>query len=140
MAGSSISAIRFAIENLLDMKGEEDLVDSIDNPYTDWGSIGMISFVYPYPYYFEGLIYHIQGNESEAQELYKSAILNSSFPKDGISFYYLNDLNKEELLEMCHELYAMESEIYNVFIPEPYEVDRHPMNYNDEYLCYHIFP
>ncbi len=39
MAGSSISAIRFAIENLLDMKGEEDLVDSIDNPYTDWGDL-----------------------------------------------------------------------------------------------------
>jgi len=58
MAGASISAMRFVIENLLDMKGEEDLVDLIDNPYTDWESIGMISFVFPYPYYFEGLIYH----------------------------------------------------------------------------------
>lgn len=134
MAGSSISAMRFAIENLLAMKGEEDLVNSIDNPYTDWESIGMISFASPYPYYFEGLIYHIQGNESKAQELYKNAILNSSFPEDGISFYYLNELSTDKLSEIWNELYTMESEIYNEFNPESYEIDRHPMNYNDGYL------
>lgn len=134
LAGSSISAMRHAIDNILALKGEEELVDLKDNPYKDWESIGAISFVSPYPYYFEGLIYHIQGNESMAQELYKSAILNSNFPKDGISFYYLNELSTDKLLEVWNELYTMESEIYNVFNPEAYEIDRHPMNYNDEYL------
>lgn len=134
IAGSSISALRFAIDNIINMKGQEGLVDFQDNSYKDWESIAKISFASPYPYYFEGLINQIKGNEDYAEEAYKNAILNSNFPEDGISFYYLNDLSTEELSKLRQELYSIESSIYDVFTPEPYEIDRHPMNFNDEYL------
>ncbi|HBR02990.1 MAG TPA: hypothetical protein DD738_10295, partial [Ruminiclostridium sp.] len=66
MAGSSVSAMRLAVDHILDMKGEnkylKDVADAEDTnvtakpTYKDWESIAAISPASPYPYYFEGLI------------------------------------------------------------------------------------
>lgn len=136
IAGSSISAMRLAVDHILYLKGEEEYLENAEdnNSYQDWESIASISLASPYPYYFEGLTHHIQGNESEAEKAYKNAITNPIFPENGISFYYLNESSIDELSIIRNELHEAESEIYTFFIPEQYGFERHPMNYNDEYL------
>ena len=144
MAGSSVSAMRLAVDHILDMKGEskylDDVADAEDTNvmakpiYKDWESIAAISPASPYPYYFEGLIYHIQGNESKAREAYKNALINPLFSENSAAFYYLNELSIEELSKMRDDLAVIESDLYAIFSPRPYGLERHPMNFNDEYL------
>ena len=144
MAGSSVSAMRLAVDHILDMKGEskylDDVADAEDTNvtakpiYKDWESIAAISPASPYPYYFEGLIYHIQGNESKAKEAYKNALINPLFSENSAAFYYLNELSIEELSKMRDDLAVIESGLYAIFSPRPYGLERHPMNFNDEYL------
>ncbi len=144
IAGSSVSAMRLAVDHILDMKGEsmylDDVADAEDTNvtakpiYKDWESIAAISPASPYPYYFEGLIYHIQGNESKAKEAYKNALINPLFSENSAAFYYLNELSIDELSKMRDDLAVIESDIYAIFSPRPYGLERHPMNFNDEYL------
>lgn len=144
IAGSSVSAMRFAVDHILDMKGEskylKDIADAEDTnvtakpAYKDWESIAAISPASPYPYYFEGLIYHIQGNESKAKEAYQNAMINPLFSENSAAFYYLSELGIDELFTIRDELYTIESDIYAIFTPRPYGLERHPMNFNDEYL------
>lgn len=147
MAGSSISAMRLGVEHILDIKGEskylQDEADATDvkdadvtmKPvYKDWKSIAAISPASPYPYYFEGLILHIQGNEDKAKEAYQNALLNPLFSENSAAFYYLSELSIGELSKMRDELAGIESDLYASFTPKPYGLERHPMNYNDEYL------
>lgn len=144
MAGSSISAMRLAVDHILDMKGEskylKDVADAKDTDitakpaYKDWESIAAISPASPYPYYFEGLIYHIQGNEEKAKEAYQNALINPLFSENSAAFYYLSELGIDELSTIRDELAVIESELYEIFTPKPYGLERHPMNFNDEYL------
>ena len=136
--------MRLAVDHILDMKGEskylDDVADAEDTNvtakpiYKDWESIAAISPASPYPYYFEGLIYHIQGNESKAKEAYKNALINPLFSENSAAFYYLNELSIDELSKMRDDLAVIESDIYAIFSPRPYGLERHPMNFNDEYL------
>ena len=144
MAGSSVSAMRLAVDHILDMKGEskylDDVADAEDTnvtakpTYKDWESIAAISPASPYPYYFEGLIYHIQGNESKAKEAYRNALINPLFSENSAAFYYLSELGIDELSTIRDELAVIESDLYEIFTPRPYGLERHPMNFNDEYL------
>ncbi len=144
ITGSSISAMRLGVEHILDMKGEskylQDVADAENTDvtmkpaYKDWESIAAISPASPYPYYFEGLIFHIQGNEDKAKEAYQNALLNPLFSKNSAAFYYLSELSIDELTKIRDELYTTEAKIYEDFTPEKYDLVRHPMNYNDEYL------
>ncbi len=135
IAGSSISAMRFAIDNILHLKGEgESLAELVGDAYRDWDTIAAISYVSPYPSYFEGLIYHIQGDKDNATEKYKEAIRNPSFPQENFSFHYLSELTSEELSALRDELLLLEKGIYEVFTPERALIPRHPLNYDDEYL------
>lgn len=144
ITGSSVSAMRLAVDYILDMKGEskylEDVEDAEDTnvtekpEYKDWESIAAISPASPYPYYFEGLIYHTQGNESKAKEAYQNALINPLFSENSAAFYYLSELGIEELSTMRDELAVIESDLYTIFTPRPYGLERHPMNFNDEYL------
>ena len=144
IAASSVSAMRFAVDHILDMKGEskylKDVADADDTnvtakpAYKDWESIAAISPASPYPYYFEGLIYHIQGNESKAKEAYQNALINPLFSENSAAFYYLSELDIDELSTIRDELAVIESDLYAIFTPRPYGLERHPMNFNDEYL------
>lgn len=144
MAGSSVSAMRLAVDHILDMKGESKYLDDVADvegtnvtakpEYKDWESIAAISPASPYPYYFEGLIYHIQGNESKAKEAYQNALINPLFSENSAAFYYLSELGTDELSKMRDELAVIESDLYEIFTPRPYGLERHPMNFNDEYL------
>lgn len=135
IAGASISALRFAIDNILYLKGEsENLSDVVGDAYGDWETIAAISYASPYPYYFEGLLYHIQGEEDEAKECYKNAIMNPNFPQKGFSLYDLNDLSVEELLALKEELVLLEKSIYAAVKLDLNTCQRNPMNFNDGYL------
>jgi hypothetical protein len=50
---------------LKDLADTEDTDDMAKPTYKDWESIAAIIPASPYPYYFEGLINHIQDNESK---------------------------------------------------------------------------
>ncbi|MGI6778205.1 MAG: hypothetical protein ACOX7R_09410 [Acetivibrionales bacterium] len=144
MAGSSVSAMRLAVDHILDMKGESKYLNDVSDAedtnvtarptYKDWESIAAISPASPYPYYFEGLIYHIQGNESKAKEAYQNALINPLFSENSAAFYYLSELGINELSTIRDELAVIESDLYAIFTPRPYSLERHPMNFNDEYL------
>lgn len=135
IAGSSISALRFAVDNILCLKGEgKTLSEVVGEAYGNWDTIASISYSSPYPYYFEGLIYQIQGKEEDAKKCYTNAIMNPSFPQKGVSFYYLNGLSVKELYTLKEELVTLEKNIYKEYTPDGGSCKRDPMNFNDEYL------
>lgn len=135
VAGASISAFRFAIDCMLYLKGEgENLSEIVGDVYGDWDTIAEINYASPYPYYFEGLIHHIQGDQDEAAECYTNAVLNPSFPEQDISFIYLFDFSIDELYSLKEELAALEESIYAAYTPVRDICERSPYNYNDEYL------
>lgn len=135
IAGASISALRFAIDNLIVLKGGGDgLAAVVGDAYGDWDTIASISYVSPYPYYFEGLVYHVQGQMEEASECYRNAIQNPNFPEGGLSFYFLNDLSIDELLVLKEDLVAMENSIYATYTPTFSSLERNPLYFSDAYL------
>ena len=135
IAGSSISAFRFAVDNILCLKEEgKTLSEVVGEAYGNWDAIASISYASPYPSYFEGLVYQIQGKEEDAKTCYTNAIMNPSFPKQGVSFYYLNDLSVKELTILKEELVTLERSIYKEYKPDEGTCKRDPMNFNDEYL------
>ena len=135
VAGSSISALRFAVDNILCLKGEgKTLSEVVGEAYGNWDTIASLSYASPYPYYFEGLVYQIQGKEEDAKKCYTNAIMNPSFPQKGVSFYYLNDLSVKELYILKEELVTLERNIYTEYTPDGGSCKRDPMNFSDEYL------
>ncbi len=135
-AGCSISSLRFAVECILWLKGEGDDIASFtaDSRYAGWEQIATISYASPYPYYFEGLVYHVQAKNEDATAYYQNALLNPAYPDDGVNFYYLKDTSVQELYAMRDALRAKEDEIYAKFAPTLIAVERDPYLFETGYL------
>ena len=118
-AGASISAFRYAVECILWLKGEGDTLDSFtaDSHYSGFDKIAEIDYSSPYPSYFEGLIYEVQGKYDECVTPYASAAVMPLFPEEGLDFYYLKKMSIEGLYELREELRAIEEDIYSEYVP-----------------------
>jgi tetratricopeptide (TPR) repeat protein len=135
-AGAAASSLRYTAESILYLKGEGDSLEELtaESPYAGWDEIAQISFVSPYPYYFEGLLFHVQGMNDEAAEAYANAALNPSFPESGLNFYYLKNETVTELYALRDNLLEVETNIYTKYEPHMIGYPRDPLNYDPVYL------
>ena len=118
-AGASVSALRYAAEYILWLKGEGDTLASLtaDSRYTGWGTIAEINYASPYPCYFEGLLLEVQGKYEECTEPYAAASIMPLFPKEGLDFYYLKSMSVEALYTLRNTLRSLEDAIYASYTP-----------------------
>lgn len=118
-AGASVSSFRYAVEYILWLRGEGDsFVDfTADSRFKGFDVIAEINYSSPYPCYFAGLMYEVQGKYEECVEPYAMASIMPMFPEEGLDFYYLKFMSIEGLYELRDKLRTMEEDIYNSFIP-----------------------
>ncbi len=118
-AGASVSALRYAVEYILWLKGEGDTLASFTSGsrYTGWKTIAEIQYASPYPSYFEGLLLEVQGKYEECTEPYAWASIMPMFPKEGLDFYYLKKMSTASLYELRDTLRGLEDTIYGAYTP-----------------------
>lgn len=118
-AGASVSALRYATEYILWLKGEGDTLASFTSAsrYTGWKTIAEINYASPYPSYFEGLLLEIQGKTDECIDPYASAAIMTLFPEEGLDFYYLKQMSVSGLYDLRDKLRALEDSIYAEYSP-----------------------
>ena len=135
-AGASVSALRYAAEYILWLKGEGDTLASFtaDSRYSGWETIAGINCASPYPAYFEGLLLEIQGKYEEAAEPYAWASIMPLFPKEGLDFYYLKNMSVESLYELRDTLRSLEDAIYAAYTPVLTGAERDRNLFDAEYL------
>ena len=135
-AGASASAMRLAVERVLWLKGEGEDFESLasGSRYTDWDEIAEICYASPYPYYFEGLIFDLQGKTEEAAKAYASSSVMGNFPEKGLNFRYFAEKSNDELYKLRDKLRGYEEEIYGAYRPVLYGYGRTPYNFSAEYL------
>lgn len=135
-AGAAISSMRLAVERILWLRGEGDDFESLsaESRYTDWDTIAEINFASPYPYYFEGLIYDIQGKAEEAGTCYGYAASMDNFPDKGLNFYYLRNMEIKDLYSLRDELREKENEIYELWTPDFHGYERSVYNAFPDYM------
>lgn len=136
LAGAGSSSLRYAVEYILFLKGEGENFEVLteDSRYTGWDTIAEINFSSPYPYYFEGLLYQIQGMDTESAAAYQHALISPNYPEIGLNFYYLRDMEISELYALRDRLREIESSIYSVYRPVISGYPRDPMNGHAEYM------
>lgn len=135
-AGASTSALRYAVEYILWLKGEgESLAQFTANSlYKDWSTIAEINYASPYPCYFEGMLLEVQGRYEEALELYANASVMDMFPEGGLDFYYLKYMTVEALYDLRDDLRALEDEIYSAYRPRLTGREWDKYLFDDEYI------
>ena len=118
-AGASVSAFRYAVEYILWLKGEGDTLASFTSGsrYSGFSVIAEINYSSPYPSYFEGLVYEVQGKSDEAIEDYAWASVMPAFPDEGLDFYYLKKMDVAKLYKLRDSLREVEESIYSVYSP-----------------------
>lgn len=118
-AGASTSALRYAVEYILWLKGEGDTLASFtaDSRYSGWDTIAEINYASPYTSYFEGLSLEIQGKYEESLKPYSIASIMPAFPDEGLDFYYLKKMEVADLYALRDRLRDLEEKIYAVYTP-----------------------
>ena len=135
-AGAAVSSMRLAVERILWLKGEGEDFDALaaGSRYTDWDTIAEINFASPYPYYFEGLIYDIEGKAEEAGRCYGYAASMENFPDKGLNFYELRNTDVSALYALRDELRKKENEIYELWTPDFHGYERSVYNAFPDYM------
>ena len=118
-AGASVSALRYAAEYILWLKGEGDTLASFTagSRYSGWSTIAAVNYASPYPSYFEGLLLEIQGKYEESLEPFAAASVMPLFPEEGLDFYYLKKMSVPALYELRDRLRELEDQIYGAYSP-----------------------
>lgn len=135
-AGASVSAMRYAVENILLSKSEGGTLESLtaDSPYVGWETIAEINYASPYPSYFEGLVLEVQEKYEESVEPYALSSIMPLFPEEGLDFSYLAEMSVSSLRELRDTLRELEDSIYAVYTPVLTGVERDPDMFDPEYL------
>ena len=79
LSASSISAMRYAIECLLESKGTKP---DEDDRLRNWDDIASLGWSSHYPFFFEGIVLEAQGDTAGALECYRKAILNPNYTEE----------------------------------------------------------
>jgi len=136
-AAASISSMRYCTDCLLYLSGEgKTLGDVTDGRMADWDRIAGFNYATPYPWFFEGLVQHVQGNEKEAAWLYERAIMNPAFDAEyGETLKALATLNITQLKELKARLIKLEDQIFEKYKPGTNPYPRTDYCFDDTYLC-----
>jgi len=131
IAASSISAMRYAAECLLEAKGT---APAEDGRLRDWDAIAALSWTLHYPYVFEGIVLEAGGDKSAAMSCYEKAALNPLISENDAYLRYITRLNAEQLTRLRDALTKIEDEIFAVYNPVPAYIPRNENNFNGSYL------
>ena len=135
-AGASTSALRYAVEYILWLKGEGDTLANFtsDSRYSGWDTIAEINYASPYMSYFEGLLLEIQGKYDESITPYATASIMPLFPDEGLDFYYLKKMEVADLYALRDRLRDLEEQIYSAYTPDLKGRDWNRQWFSAEYL------
>jgi hypothetical protein len=135
-SGASLSSLRYALEYILWLRGEGESIEDVtkDSRYVGWDEIAAVCYASPYPYYFEGLLYQIQGENDKAKPCYMAALMNPAYPEDGVDFYYLKNMEVSDLYKLRDELREQEKAVYDLYAPRPVRIERDEYCFYPEYL------
>ncbi len=135
-SGASLSSMRYAVEYILWLKGEGESIEEVceGSRYIGWNEIAAICYASPYPYYFEGLLYQIQGENENAKPCYVAALMNPAYPEEGVDFYYLKNMEVADLYTLREELRELEKSVYELYTPRLVQIERDEYCFYPEYL------
>ena len=116
-AQAEVSSLRMSIDTILWLMGEgESLSDVIGTaPYRTWDDIAGAGLGNEAPFYFEGLLFEIQGEKEKAEESYQKAAMNPG--REERDFYYLRHMSVEELYQLREQVLEMECGIADQYTP-----------------------
>jgi hypothetical protein len=118
LALASVSSLRFAVDNILHMKGEGETLEDVVGaaPYDDWDEIVAAGLGSPMPFYFEGLVAQLDGNSAKAADLFNKAKANPVYVER--DFSYLNNLSVEQLYALRAQLVEKEFAMLEEYTPD----------------------
>ncbi len=135
-AASAAGSLRLCAESVLFLKNEGDSLEALTaGRFHDWDSLARLSPVCPYPDYFEGLAYQMQGMSDKAEEYFTRALTFPTWPEAGWNFSYLKMLSVEELYAVRDSLLEAEALLYHEFTPSLAPIPRDTLNFSPEYLA-----
>jgi tetratricopeptide (TPR) repeat protein len=135
-AAASVSSMRYCTDCLLYLKGEGKTLEEVaGGRMSDWDEIAAMNYASPYPWFFEGLVYHAENKRDAAEACYEKALVNPAFNSEySQSLMVLAALNVRELKTVKNKLTRLEDQIYAVFTPESGDAARELLCFDDEYL------
>lgn len=135
-AAASVSSMRYFVDCLLYLRGEgETLEEVVGERMSDWDEIAAMNYASPYPWFFEGLTYHVQGKEEAAQVCYEKALVNPAFDSEyGESLMALGAIKKEDLITLKEKLIGYEEEIFASYTQGLTAYPRVDLGFDDTYL------
>jgi hypothetical protein len=117
LALAPVSSLRLCVDNILWLKGEGETVEDVIGaaPYGNWDDIVAAGLGSPMPFYFEGLVYQVQGMDSESADCYKKAKSNPIYTER--DFYYLKSMSVDELYKIRNTAVEKELAILDEYTP-----------------------
>ena len=139
-AGAGVGALRLAIERILWLLGEGENFASLSqgSRITSWDELEMMCPSSPYPWYFEGLIYDVQGKADDAAYCYAGAESLLNYPDGGMDFHFLKDMPIADLYTARDRLRAIEERLYSEYEPDNTGIEPDPWNGRPDYLISQI--
>jgi tetratricopeptide (TPR) repeat protein len=135
-AGAALSSMRYSVDCLLYLRGEGNSLEEISQGrMSSWEGIAKVNYGCPYPWFFEGLVQHVQGNEEDALALYQMAMLNPVFDAENNQpLLSLGELNVSELKTIKAKLIDLEDSLYEMFEPPINDYPRSEYAFDDVHL------
>ena len=123
--GGSVSALRLAAQQL----AEQD-----PTGFSDWDTVGAISYCTPVPFLCEAIVAEQQGNTERAAACREMAEYNIVYTVEGIdALSVLTELSEEGLLELIEGSKAFEEHIYWFYPADPQAEERCGFEWSAEY-------
>lgn len=116
-AQAEVSSLRLCIDTILWLMGEGDSLSDVigEAQFKKWDDIVGAGLGNEAPFYFEGLLFEIQGEKEKAEEGYQKAEMNPGHEKR--DFYYLRHMSVEELKRLREKVYQLECDISDQYTP-----------------------
>ena len=139
-AGAGVGSLRLAVERILWLRGEGENFAALSegSRYTDWSELERMCPSSPYPWYFEGLIFDVQGKKEDADFCYAAAEGMYNYPDGGLDFHFLKDLPIDSLYTVRDRLRSVEDRLYAEYEPDLTLLEADPWNGRPDYLVAQI--
>lgn len=117
LAQAEISSLRLCVDTILWLKGEGANKDEVigDAPYKSFDEIVAAGMGSDAPFYFEGVLYKMQGEDKKAEECYAKAGYNPLHEER--DFYYLKKMSVDELYRIKEKAAELEKKIAAAYTP-----------------------
>ena len=130
-AAASISAMRYAVDCLLEIKGA---APAEDGRLRDWDEIAALGWASPYPYIFESIVIGAKNGAEAAVPYYEKACYNPAVSEDDAYLIYMVVLDANQLQTLRTTLTEVEDEIFAVYEPMTAAIPRSEYNFSPAYL------